>query len=155
MEVQFKTIDPLKIAYTRATGPYMQSAAQAWQKLMQWPGFGPAAGTPGVRFIGISHDDPGTTPPEKLRFDAAISVQGTPEAGGDIHMGEIPGGEYAVYLHTGPYEKLESVYHDLYGKWLPASGKELAPYCGFEVYLNSPQDTPPEELQTEIWIPLA
>ncbi|NEP84158.1 MAG: GyrI-like domain-containing protein, partial [Okeania sp. SIO3B3] len=38
-------------------------------------------------------------------------------------------------------EKLEAVYHDLYGKWLPASGRELAPHCGFEVYLNTTRAT--------------
>lgn len=154
MDVQIKTIEPIRIVYTRATGPYMKSAMQAWQKLMQWPGLGPLITAPGTKFIGIGHDDPAVTAPENIRYDAAVSVTNEPDVSGDIHLGEIPGGDYGVYLHTGPYEGLQAVYDDLFSKWLPSSGREMRSIPAFEVYLNSPETTPPAELKTEIWVPL-
>ena len=41
-------------------------------------------------------------------------------------MQEIPGGEYAVVTHKGPFERLPDVYAQLYGDWLPHSGREPA-----------------------------
>lgn len=153
MDVTFKRIETFRIAYARATGQYHEAARNAWGMLMNWPGFGPAMAAGGI-CLGIGHDDPSVTPPEKLRYDAAVRVSGSPAVYGEIRLGEIPGGEYAVYLHIGPYDALPESYNDLFGKWLPGSGRQLRPQAPFEVYLNNPETTPPAELRTEIWIPL-
>ncbi len=54
----------------------------------------------------------------------------------------------------GPYSDLPSGYAQLFGQWLPASGEEAADSPAFEVYLNSPMDTAPDDLLTEICLPL-
>jgi AraC family transcriptional regulator len=66
----------------------------------------------------------------------------------------MPGGEYATLLHKGPYEMLWRSYQILLGGWLPKSGKELRNVPGFELYLNMPDSTPPEELLTLIHVPI-
>jgi AraC family transcriptional regulator len=43
----------------------------------------------------------------------------------------------------------------LLGIWLPASGESYGTTPMFEVYLNSPMDTAPDDLLTEICLPLA
>jgi len=66
----------------------------------------------------------------------------------------INGGDYAVTTHKGPYEKLNETYARLMGQWLPQSGRELRSAPCFELYHNSPDNTAPEDLITDIHVPL-
>jgi AraC family transcriptional regulator len=54
----------------------------------------------------------------------------------------------------GPYSNLKPAYDWVYGAWLPHSGREPADCPPFEDYLNTPQDTAPNDLLTEIHVPL-
>jgi AraC family transcriptional regulator len=67
----------------------------------------------------------------------------------------IPGGRFAVTTHPGSYETLGETYTRFCGEWLPQSGLELLAAPALEFYRNSPQETPPEELLTDIYMPLA
>jgi effector-binding domain-containing protein len=71
---------------------------------------------------------------------------------GDIQPGEIPGGQFAACLYTGPYEQIEEPYEAL-AQWIEENGHEPTG-ISYEMYLNDPQETPPEELQTQILFPL-
>jgi effector-binding domain-containing protein len=71
---------------------------------------------------------------------------------GDIQAGEIPGGKAAACLYTGPYEEIEGAYNALF-QWVEENGYEVAG-APYEMYLNDPRETPPEELQTQILFPL-
>jgi AraC family transcriptional regulator len=150
--VEIKTLAPQRVIFLRHTGPYDQVGA-TWGKLSAWAGprglFGPS-----TRFIGVSYDDPQITPPEKLRYDAAITVNRPVQPEGEIGVMELAGGEYATLLHKGPYETLGRSYQALLGAWLPKSGRELRDVPCFEVYLNSPQNTKPEGLLTLIHVPV-
>ena len=151
--VEIKTLQPQRIVFARHIGPYEQVGA-AWNRVCGWAGPRGLLG-PGARFLGISYDDPQITPPEKLRYDAAITVDRPVQPEGDIGVTEIAGGDYATLLHKGPYENLSRSYALLLGAWLPKSGRELRDAPGFELYLNSPQSAAPEELLTLIHVPLA
>jgi AraC family transcriptional regulator len=150
--VEIKTLPPQRVVFLRHTGPYDQVGA-TWGKLAAWAGprglFGPA-----TKFIGVSYDDPQITPPEKLRYDAAMTVSRPVQPEGEFGVMEIAGGEYATLMHKGPYETLGRAYQTLLGAWLPQSGRELRDVPCFEVYLNSPQTTRPEELLTLIHVPV-
>ena len=152
MKVEIKKVEPLRVAFLRHVGPYNE-VGTTWDKLL------PTLGKEGllggdVMFIGISHDDPEVTPPAKLRYDACVTVdQGFPGAG-EIAVQTIPGGEYAVTTHQGPYNKLGDTYAALLGQWLPRSGRSLATSPCFELYLNGPDSTAPEDLLTDIYAPL-
>jgi AraC family transcriptional regulator len=41
------------------------------------------------------------------------------------------------------------------GEWLPESGRELESAPAIEFYLNSPMTAAPDQLRTEICLPLA
>jgi AraC family transcriptional regulator len=56
--------------------------------------------------------------------------------------------------HTGPYNTLGRTCVELLGQWVPRSGRELPDVPCFEVYLNDPQCTAPEDLLTDIYAPL-
>jgi AraC family transcriptional regulator len=73
---------------------------------------------------------------------------------GDVGVQTIAGGEYAVTVHQGPYEKLSETYAALCGQWIPAQGREIAGAPSIEIYKNDPNKTKPEKLVTEVHVPL-
>lgn len=153
MNVRIETLPDLKILSVRQNGPYMDSARRAWEILCTWAGPKNLLG-PKTLLIGISHDDPQVTAPEDIRYDAAITVDRELPIAPPVTSGLLPGGEYAVITHQGPYEGLEQTYAVIMGQWLPGSGRELRDTPWFEVYRNDPETTPPPQLRTDIHIPL-
>ena len=153
LEVRIEQLPEMRVAFVRHTGPY-EDTDVAYEQLMAWAGRRGLLKPP-VTVFGIAYDDPTVTAPDKLRYDAALAVPGdlTPE--GEIGMQTLPGGKYAVTAHCGPYETLGETYTRFCGEWLPLSGRELLAGPALEFYRNSPQDTPPEKLLTDIYMPLA
>jgi AraC family transcriptional regulator len=60
----------------------------------------------------------------------------------------------AVFPHRGPYEGLLATWQKVMGEWMPASGLTIRHAPTFEIYVNDPDNTPPDELLTEICIPV-
>ena len=63
-------------------------------------------------------------------------------------------GRYAIFLYKGSYDNLQAVYDTIYGKYLPEMECTLRDEASAERYLNDPCKTAPEELLTEIYIPV-
>lgn len=152
MNVTLKHIEPLRVAFVRHVGPYHQ-VGKAWETLCAFLGKEGRLGGDN-QFIGLSHDDPEVTPPDKIRYDACITVSDDFRPRGDVGVQVIGGRDYAVMTHFGPYEKLNESYTKLLGQWLPRSGRELNSGPSLEFYLNSPENTAPEDLLTDICAPL-
>lgn len=152
MQATIKNVQPLRVAFVRHIGPYSGCKA-AWDRLCAWAGprglFGP-----GTQFVGICHDDPEVTPPDKIRYDACMTVGPTVQGEGDVGIQEVKAGEYAVTEHRGPYEKLSETYARLCGEWIPAQGREIRSAPSFEVYKNDPGRTRPADLRTDVHVPL-
>jgi AraC family transcriptional regulator len=152
MRVEIKQIEPMRVAYLRHVGPY-DEVGEAWDRLLTLMGKeGYLGGNPAM--LGICHDDPETTPAEKIRYDACLAVDEGFTGLGPIGVQTVAGGSYAVMTHKGPYNRLGESYTRLMGQWLPRSGRELRDTPAFEIYLNDPQTTPAEELLIDIYAPL-
>ena len=152
MNVSIKTLEPMRVAFLRHVGPY-QAVGDTWEKLL------PILGKEGLlggdsQFLGLCHDDPDVTPPDKLRYDACVTVDAGYTPMGDLGVQTVPGGDYAFTTHEGPYEQLGTTYRYLFGQWLPRSGRELRSSPCFEIYLNSPENTAPEDLISDVYVPL-
>jgi AraC family transcriptional regulator len=124
-----------------------------WDKLLVFMGKEGLIGGDSL-FIGICHDDPEVTSPGRIRYDACVTVDDTFKPVGDVGVQTVAGGDYAVATHFGPYSQLGATYAKLFGQWLPRSGRQLRSTPCFEVYLNSPENTDPNELLTDIHMPL-
>lgn len=153
MEVRVEQRKPVRVAFVRHVGPY-QECGVAWEKLCQFAGQHGLFLSETLR-IGIGHDNPEVTPPEKLRYDACLTVSDQFQATGDIGVQELPCGEYAVATLRGPYSGLPDAYRWLFSQWLPTSGREMRSAPCFEVYISDPATTPSDDLVTEIYLPLA
>ncbi|QCI63488.1 AraC family transcriptional regulator [Phreatobacter stygius] len=151
-EITITTVPTLKAVSIAHVGSYME-IGQAFDRLFGW--LGPRQLIrPGMRMLGVYLDDPSVVPESQLRSRACV-VSGTAVAvEPPVEMTEIAGGSYAVLRHKGPYATMKSAYQWLYGDWLVNSGREAADAPCFEDYLNSPRDTAPAELLTDIYLPL-
>lgn len=87
-------------------------------------------------------------------LDVELGFPVTKEVPGkdDIKASRIPGGKFAVVLHTGPYDKVGPAYEAL-AKWIAEKGYEVTGVA-YEVYLNDPDETKPEDLKTQVMFPL-
>ena len=152
VDVRIETVEPMRVAFMRHVGSYDQ-VGPLWERFFT---FAMRCGLlgPGFQMLGVPHDDPGVTPPDKLRYDACITVNASFQAQGEVGVQEIRGGLYALTTHIGPYLGLSEVYDALIGRWLPASGHEPGEGAAFEIYRNSPKDTAPANLITDIYMPL-
>ncbi|MFC1566604.1 GyrI-like domain-containing protein [bacterium] len=73
----------------------------------------------------------------------------------EVGIQEIREGKYAIFLHKGPYEKLNQTYNAIFTSWLLTSDYKLQNLPCFELYLNrDPRKTKPENLRTEIYVPV-
>ncbi len=153
MEVRIESFPETNVVFARGVGSYKTSAQIAWEKLCAWAGpnriFGPDA-----MMIGICHDDPEVTPEDKIRYDAAITIRREVKPEGDIGLQTIPAGNYAVTTHRGPYDNLHEKWSALCGQWIPQNGRQFRIAPSFEIYRNDPQNTPPDELITDLYAPI-
>lgn len=135
-------------------GPYM-SIGSVFETLNIWAA-GEGLVGPDHLGIGVFYDDPASVALENLNSHAGIVVTAKTEepARNDISKITLAGGRHASVKHVGPYSELKKPYQWLYADWLPQSGEEPADRPCFEIYTNSPHDTPQAELETLICVPL-
>jgi AraC family transcriptional regulator len=152
MQVTIIERPTIRVAACRHVGAYGR-VSEAFGRLGAIAGPAGLFG-PDTRMIGIYHDDPESTPEAELRADAGITVP----AGVPIPTGleeiTIPGGSYAVTTHVGPYATLGETWSRLMGEWLPQSGRRVGRGFTYELYVDDPMRTRPEQLRTEIYLPV-
>jgi AraC family transcriptional regulator len=151
LNVEVVSFPTTRVAFMRHVGPYGE-VGPTWGKLFARAGPKGLVGR-STRILGLVHDDPEVTPGDKVRYDACIVVEDRFQPEGEIGLQEISG-EYAVATHQGPYGSLGETYVRICGQWLPSSGWELRSAASVEIYRNSPQNSKPEELLTDIHLPL-
>lgn len=92
-------------------------------------------------------------PAEEFTFLACMPVAPGAIASEEVRLQELPAGEAATLLHRGPYEDVGSSWGRL-TEWVDASGRRPGGPVR-EVYLSDPQTVAPEDLLTELVVPLA
>lgn len=153
MNVTIETRPTTTVYGIRHVGPYMQ-IGPVFQQLGNWI-ISHNLMTQAKAGYGIYYDDPSVTPDDQCRAAACVELSGQPPAElGQVERITIEAGRYACYRHIGPYTGLEQAYQTLYGQWLPSSGYECADAPCFEIYVNDPQNTPEDQLITDIYVPL-
>lgn len=154
LQPKIKALKSKKVIYVNSIGAYDgEGTEEAWESVCKFAEKQRLFGRD-TEFIGISHDDPHITDATKLRYDACLAVSKDISPQGRIGVKTIEGGKYAMFLHKGPYSGFQELYDYIYGVWLPASNYELRNLPCFEKYLNSPDKTKPENLKTEVYIPI-
>ena len=118
----------------------------SYGKIMQYLASQGAApcGTPFVAYYNLDMQD--------LDLEIGFPVDQPLPGSGPIQAGQMPAGEYAACLYTGPYEQMEGAYGALQ-EYITGLGRTPTGVA-YEYYLNAPDQVPPEQLQTHILFPL-
>jgi len=154
-----ENIEPIKVYSIRHIGDYNKISC-AFEKLMHWIYTNKIKNKKNLMgknayTYGIAYDDPNVTDIDKLRSDACVSATDDVEMIHGIFKQEISGGKYAVFLHKGEYCKLKDTYNDIFSSYIKENDIKLRDVPIFERYLNrDPRRTKPENLKTEIHIPI-
>lgn len=127
--------------------------ASAWQKL--WAEIKTQKlFTKGIKMIGLPHDDPNTTDPNKTRYDACLIIHKDAKPNGDVGVKMLKGGKFAVFLYQGSYKYFAEVYDYMFNEWLLNSDHELRDAPCRERYISHPDRVAEEKLKTEFYIPI-
>lgn len=151
--VSVKELKGFRAAGVCHTGPYQQigKAFKSLGSLLMANSLLPEVSS----LFVIYHDAPDSKPSAEFRSHVAVSINdGFPEGLDALDYFEVSGGKYAVLEHKGPYPTLKAAYQWLYGTWLPQSGEEPRDMPPLEVYISDPKVTPPQDLRTDIRLPL-
>jgi effector-binding domain-containing protein len=152
IEVTVKGLEERVVAFVSYKGPYSQMP-QAMGELF---GFIGAQGlAPQGPPEGAYLTDPSQVPEEEALWElrcpvAAAAPEEEPE--GRIGLKRLPAHHVASTMHRGPYEGIGSTYGAVMA-WIGQHGYQVAGPPG-EVYLTDPQEVAPEELLTEVRIPV-
>lgn len=106
--VRIVNLNPIEVAYIRHYGRYEEVDVTLFGRLVEWA-LANDEHHQNNALLGIGHDDPQITSPEKTRFDACIQIaDSTPlirdrlNQNGDVSFQMIPGGTYATATISGP-----------------------------------------------------
>ena len=151
MKVEIQDRPPLRLAAVTHRGP-PAGVGRAFDRLMAWAGPQGLA-TPAHWGVAVWLTDMMNTPADEQVGIAGLTVG--PAVMGDevVAIHEIPGGRHAVVLFKGPFTRLDWAYDVLFA-WLPTSGEEPAHAPMYEVNLNDPRTTAPDDLLTQVCLPL-
>ena len=123
-----------------------QVLGQAWGAIMQYAGRNGLmpAGPPYVAYHNMDM--------QNLDLEIGFPFAKKASGEGEVEAGVLPAGKAVECLHVGPYDKVAGAYEALQ-KWLDENHK-TATGIAYEFYLNDPQTTRPEDLQTRVVFPL-
>lgn len=107
------------------------------------------------RSFGIPFGNPDTTPAEEFRFAICGEIHEA-VAANEFGVTErvIPGGRCVVVRHVGSPDHIGESIYPIYRDWLPSSGEELRDQPLFFEYLSIFPETPQDQWQTDIYVPL-
>lgn len=146
------TLKRLDLAFKRHVGPYEAVPDSIFREVQDWA----AATLPsGYRpLLGIGHDTPGLTAPDKLRFDAAVAVEGRFSPDDQIAHEVIEGGLFAVTTHVGHFSTLTRAYGELFGRLSAMRSCQPAGPPAIEMYHEAYVDADLMFNHTDIYLPV-
>jgi AraC family transcriptional regulator len=154
MQVRIVEFPEVRVAALEHCGPGGQ-VNESVRKFIEWriqSGQSPVLSS---RTFGIPYNNPDTTPPPDFRFAICGEIH---EAVGpnesSVQERVIPGGRCAVVRHTGSPDHIGETIYPIYRDWLPTSGEELRDHPLFFHYLSVYPETPQDQWQTDVYIPL-
>lgn len=136
---------PHKGAY-HEIGKVFEKLASGLMERNLWKGSGPS--------FGIYYDDPSETPVEELRSHAGQRLAAGSQIPDGFDRVVLAGGKFLVLTSKGPYSKLPEAWAFLYARALPEGGHQFREGLPYERYVSNAWDTKPEDLITEIWVPV-
>ncbi|MHB9002631.1 MAG: AraC family transcriptional regulator [Coriobacteriia bacterium] len=152
---EFKTIEPITVAFVAGTGPYAQ-IPDGYDRLYTWIAMHGHSPAPDGMPMAVYMTDPATVPEDMAVWELWAPVADEPEpapADSDgLGIKRVEGGLVASAMHKGSYDEMGPLYTQLVS-WISGQGYDIAG-PGVEVYYSDPEETPAEETLTEVRFPV-
>ncbi|MGV8918816.1 MAG: AraC family transcriptional regulator [Pseudomonas sp.] len=154
MQVQIVDFAEVRVAALEHCGPpgLLDESVRTFIKWRIQSGQSPVTTS---RTFGIPYGNPDTTPPDEFRYAICgeIHESVSPNEFG-VRENLIPGGRCVVVRHAGSPDHISETIYPVYRDWLPTSGEELRDQPLFFDYLSVYPETPQDQWQTDVYIPL-
>lgn len=144
-----KEVEGFFYGHQQFTGPYttMQEKIQGFIQTFMGQGQMPMG-----LAISTYYNSAEEVKPEALKWGFGFVVTAETKLKEPLKVTEFKKHKAVVYLHVGPYEKLGDA-HNLVSKFIKEKGFDVV-WPVYDRYLNNPQMVKPEDLKTEIVIPI-
>ena len=142
-----EAVTTTRIAFVRHNGP-QETVDKTFRRFVELCG-DKGWLTDTTKYIGVAH---GAGP--DARYDVAITVGRTFQPQGEVEVGSIEAGEYAIVTYQGPYWGIDAAYTWLEDSYLKELGRQQRAAPSFEVYLNDASAVPEHQLLTDVHLPL-
>jgi AraC family transcriptional regulator len=146
-DILTKTADKMTIVYLEHTGPY-DRMGDVFARIGEYAAAKELTGD----VVGIYFDDPTVVPGEKQRSQIGILVTEGIMPDSDLHILEIPEQKVVYAILRGPYGGIANEYPYIV-QWAKKKGYSISGPL-MEIYWEAGPDIPPEELVTEVRIPI-
>lgn len=149
-EVTIKSVDPIRVISKRAIIENYKSMRPLYDKL-----YGTLSAqnvSPASACMGVFYDE--EYKEKDVDAEAVVPIgDATVTADGGVTVYELPAvTQMATYLRKGPYDDFTPAYQTLMG-WISENGYQIVG-PNREIYLQSPEDGPPEECLVELQFPV-
>jgi len=104
--------------------------------------------------FSIYYDDGEVVGFENAVSDICIASKKLVKTTGTIETKNVSGGKYSVFRYKGPYEYLWDLYNSIFKVWVLDTDCKLRDAPVIEKYIKYSKKTKPENLLTEIHIPI-
>lgn len=154
MQIRIVEFAETRVAALEHRGP-PSLVGESVARFRQWRINSGQSSVASSRTFGIPYDNPDTTPPHAFRFAVCGEMNEAvqPNEFG-VHERVIPAGRCAVIRHSGSPDYIGETIYPLYRDWLPSSNEELRDHPLFFQYLSVYPETPLEQWETDIYVPL-
>jgi effector-binding domain-containing protein len=149
VSVNLKTVRPCKLAAVRrevAPGQVGAAWGPAVGKVWDFIRNQPDLWTDGHNIFLYHHPKQAGEP---ILCDFGVEVTRMFETAGEVYAIETPGGEAAVAVHCGPYNRMNDA-HDAIRKWMAANRRESAGHS-WEIY-GDPTPNPADTETTVVYL---
>ncbi len=147
-DIRTKAAEKMTIVYLEHVGAYDQMG-DLFYRLGEYAARNQLTGD----VVGIYYDDPEKVPAASLRSEIGIVVPEGFQPDSGYKVKELPAQKVVYAILKGPYAEIAKEYPYIF-EWMEEKGYKL---CGAplrEIYLEAGPDIPPEQLVTEVQIPV-
>ena len=154
MQVRIVDFPEVKVAALEHCGP-AGLVSESVSRFIEWRMHSGQSPVASCRTFGIPYSNPDTTPAQEFRFAICGEIHQAvvPNEFG-VHEIVIPAGRCVVVRHTGSPDHIGETIYPIYRDWLPTSGEELRDQPLFFNYLSAYPETPRDQWQTDVYVPL-
>lgn len=138
--------------FIKKNGPFEEIAMLAWHEM--FPKIEGISRKKIKEYIGLSIIDHSKKDDDSMVYNAGIALDEKPQTPySGLEYINIPEGHYARFILTGPWPQIWPAFETIF-KIVDRNNLKIREQACIENYISDPNDTPEEELITELLVPI-